>query len=289
MDKLDVLLFGMTGFGNNAVNILETIDYIHLKGVLTNKKHVNQFPYYTCEKIHDLCSRKNINLYEGYSLKEKDTEDLINKIKPDLIFVSSFNQIIPSNIIAIPPYGVINLHPSLLPKYRGPTPVFWVLRNGEDETGITAHYIEDEGIDSGRIICQHRLAIDKSDNNGTLRIKLGDLVEKTLADALQRIISEDDLYVEQNETEASYNPKRTIDDAVIDVTYDVDVIQRIINAATPYPGALLKYKGTEFIVTAVEKISGSDCIDNSDQNKETICVKTDQYILKFNIKGASKK
>ena len=81
----------------------------------------------------------------------------IKKLSPDIIIVSSFNQIIPKPIISIPKLGVINIHPSLLPKYRGATPTVWALMNGEKETGVTIHFIEDERIDNGNIITQSRL------------------------------------------------------------------------------------------------------------------------------------
>ncbi|MDN3515533.1 MAG: hypothetical protein NG747_14185 [Candidatus Brocadia sp.] len=100
----------------------------------------------------------NIPLYPTSDVNSNTFEQTLKSLKPDLGVSISFAQIFKSNIIRIPKKGIINIHASLLPKYRGLMPNFWVLLNGEKETGITIHYI-DEGIDTGRVILQERIAI----------------------------------------------------------------------------------------------------------------------------------
>ena len=157
MDKIRAILFGMTGFGNNALEVLLKHPSIRIIAVFTPEKEAGPFPYYECEKLQDAVLRSGIALYEGLHFEGEKTYDIIKKLSPDIIIVSSFNQIIPKPIISIPKLGVINIHPSLLPKYRGATPTVWALMNGEKETGVTIHFIEDERIDNGNIITQSRL------------------------------------------------------------------------------------------------------------------------------------
>jgi len=208
LDKIKVILFAMTGFGNNAFKVLKRQPFIELIGVFTPKRKETPFPYYKCRKIQDEVIDNGIALYEGSILKETKACELLRALSPDLIVVSTFRQIIPEDIISIPKLGIVNIHPSLLPKYRGPTPTHWVLANREKQTGITIHFIEDERIDSGRIIAQRRLDILHSDTEGILRKKLAALSEKALVDALLLVMKEDrKAFIAQDEKKASYYPK----------------------------------------------------------------------------------
>lgn len=214
MEKVKVILFGMTGFGNNALNVFMKKPYIELIGVLAPKKQESPYPYYKCEKLHDVVIKKGIALYEGLNLKDKNNILLIESLSPDLIVVGSFNQIIPMDIISIPKLGVINVHPSLLPKYRGATPTVWALLNNEEETGVTVHFIDDEKVDSGRIISQAKLKIKPSDTDSSLRFRLAELSEEVLSDALDLIIIKGKkTFQQQDESRATYYPKRTLKDA----------------------------------------------------------------------------
>jgi methionyl-tRNA formyltransferase len=150
LDKVRTILFGITGFGNSAVEALNKHAQIDLVAVLTSKREERPFAYYPCDHLYAM-------------VKERSTFDFIHSLSPELIVVSTFDQIITKAIIQIPKYGVINIHPSLLPRYRGATPTVWALINGEEETGVSIHFIEDETIDRGRIILQAPLKIMPED------------------------------------------------------------------------------------------------------------------------------
>jgi len=98
------------------------------------------------------------------------TVEKIQSLTPDLIVVAAFRRILSPEIIQIPRLGCVNVHPSLLPRYRGPDPFYWVLKNGEKETGVSLHFI-DEGIDTGDIIIQEKIPIEGGDTARSLRIK----------------------------------------------------------------------------------------------------------------------
>jgi methionyl-tRNA formyltransferase len=290
LDRKKVLLFAMTGFGNNAFNVLSRMRSIDLMSVFIPRRNSLPFPYYECVALYDVVSRhKEVQLFEDIPLRAEATYRIIKGLFPDLIVVSSFNQILPREIISIPRLGVINLHPSLLPKYRGPTPTAWVLMNGEKETGVTVHFIEDERIDSGRIITQGRLEIVPSDTDGTLRCKLAIQSEEVLAEAIQLVICKDrEMFPEQNESEASYYPKRTIADSKIDLQEPFEKIRNRIRAATPYPGAYLKHKGFEYLVLGAALLprnaSWSRSVEPANGLANRLCLPTADGIIKLDVR-----
>lgn len=279
-----MILFAMTGFGNNPLKVLKELPFVELISLFTVKRPKKPFPYYPCEKIHDLANKYRIPVYEGLSLKEKSCQQLIRKLYPDLIVVSSFNQIIPKSIISLPKFGVINIHPSLLPRYRGPTPTVWTLMNGETETGVTAHFIENDKIDSGRIIVQRRIRINASDNDGILRHKLARLSEKVLMEALRTIlIKEKKAFAVQDEDKATFYPKYKLSDSELDINKPLKAIVNKIKAMTPYPGARLKYCNNEYIVDKVTLLRRKIIPRNDKETGRNIIVRTHKRILKFHI------
>ncbi len=284
MDKVRVLLFAMTGFGNNIFNVLTRQPFVEILGVLTSQREVKPFPYYECEKLHDLITKKRITLYEGLKLKEEKVHQFIRTLAPDLILVSSFNQILPKAIITIPRIGIVNLHPSLLPKYRGATPTVWALINGEKETGVTAHFIEDEKIDCGRIITQEKIKIDPSDNDGTLRRKIATLSEKVLIDTLSLIIKQPkETFPLQNESEATYYRKRTLEDSEINPDHPFVENLNKIKAMTPYPGAHLTYNGKRYIVSSAALSNSKSQVGTLDSDDRKLTVKTPEGIVLYRI------
>lgn len=223
--QIKVILFGMTGYGNNALKVLMEKPYIEIIGVLAPKKPDAPYPYYKCEKLHDVVIKEGFALYEGLNLKDKNNTLLIESLSPDLIVVGSFNQIIPVDIISIPKLGVINVHPSLLPKYRGATPTVWALINNEEETGVTVHFIENEKVDSGRIVLQAKLKIKPSDTDGSLRFRLAELSEKVLSEAIDLILTKDKkTFPQQDESRATYYPKLVLKET--EIKMDREHLQR---------------------------------------------------------------
>lgn len=253
----------MTGFGNSAVEALTENKKTSLVAVLTSKRHDRPFPYYQCDPLYEVASKKGIPVYEGLSVKETPTLDFIQSLSPELIVVSTFNQIMTNTIIRIPKYGVVNVHPSLLPQYRGTTPTVWTLINGEEETGISIHFIEDETIDSGRIILQSRLKIMHEDTDGTLRYRLAELSKTTLSRAIALVLTADrSSFPPQNESLATYCRKRTIKDAEINKDMPFKKILNLIRAMKPYPGAYLIHNNSKYFVKSAELISGNDKLNN---------------------------
>jgi methionyl-tRNA formyltransferase len=201
---------------------------------------------------------------------------------PDLILVSTFNQILPKAVITIPRFGVVNFHPSLLPKYRGETPTVSALMNGEEETGVTAHFIEDEKIDSGRIIAQEKMKIEPSDNDGILRRNLATISEKVLTDSLNLVLKfPRQKFPKQDEQEATYYQKLTLKDAEINLNDSFKDILRKIRAMSPYPGAYLVHNGMKYIVNNASLLNSISQNETHESRDRTLELMTLEGIVQF--------
>lgn len=139
-----------------------------------------------CE-VKEYALQKGIEIYQPEKIKDnKEIIDIIKQIKPDVICVVAYGKIIPNDILKIPKYGCINVHPSLLPKYRGPAPIQWAILNGDKKTGVSTMYL-DEGMDSGDIILQEEIEIDKEETSGELWNKASKIGANLLVETLKQI------------------------------------------------------------------------------------------------------
>lgn len=171
----------------------------------------------------------------------------------DLLVTVSFGRILKKGVITAPNLGSINLHPSILPKYRGPAPIPWVLIQGEKETGLTVYWM-DEGIDSGKIILQERVAIAEEDDAESLSSKLAEIGAEVLLKAV-RMIEKREVEAKVQEGEPSYAPK--IESSRVDWKKKNTEITNLIRGLSPHPSAFTHY-GTERL-----KILKSVCLSRS--------------------------
>ena len=146
-----------------------------------------------------------LEVYQPKSIKSDEAYEKLLKIQPDLIVVTAYGQIIPKRILDLPKYGCINVHASLLPKYRGAAPINFVLINGEKTTGITTMYMA-EGLDTGDMILMDSIEIEDADNAATLHDKLALLSKKTLVETLDLIEEGKAPRTPQNDSESTYAP-----------------------------------------------------------------------------------
>ena len=177
------------------------------------------------------------NEIEVIQPKKVKDEKIIKKIKeinPDLIVVVAYGKILPKEIIDIPKYGIINVHSSLLPKYRGASPIHSAILNGDTESGVSIMYIE-EGLDSGDVILQESCDILESDTLGTLHDKLKDLGAIGLEKALKLIEEEKVEAIKQDESLATFVKPITKEQTKIDWNNTKEVIFNQIRGLNPFP------------------------------------------------------
>ena len=207
------------------------------------KKVLTESPVAICAHEH------NIEVYKPNKLKE-DYEYILNK-KPDIIITCAYGSIVPKVVIDYPSYGCINVHASLLPKYRGASPIVASILNGEKETGITIMYM-DEGIDTGNIIMSRSIEIEDNDNSLSLSNKLSLLGANLLIDTLPKIFEGENFDIPQDNEEATYVGMLKREDEHIDFNNTVENIKNQVRAFSPEPYAFIIIDDTEYKISEVE-------------------------------------
>lgn len=177
----------------------------------------------------------------------------IEKLKPDLVVVASYGKIIPKKILEIPKYGSLNIHPSLLPKYRGPSPIQTTILNGDKKTGVTI-ILMDEKIDHGEIISSSKLLISKKITYQELSKELAQLGVKLLIETIPKWISGEIKQKPQDESKATYTKILKREDGKIDWSKPAQEIERQIRAFNPWPGTFtfIKHKDKTLRIKVLE-------------------------------------
>lgn len=181
-------------------------------------------------------------------VKIRSDFEIIKKLNPDLIVTCAYGQILPQELLDIPRLGCINVHASLLPKYRGSAPIQYALLNGEEETGITLMYM-DAGMDTGDMIAQAKYPIKETDDCGTLHDILSQMGAELLASNLDDIVEGKAKRIKQDNKKATLAPRITRDDELIDLKGKGKDIINKIRALNPWPLAYVKIDNLEFKVS----------------------------------------
>ena len=191
--------------------------------------------------VKEYAIENSIPVFQPEKLKEnEEVLNILNTLKPDLIVVVAYGKILPKNILDMPKYGCINVHGSVLPKYRGAAPIQWAIINGEKISGITTMYM-DQGMDTGNIITIKECEISKEDTYGTLSEKLMVLGADTLVKDLERLIENNGLLESKKQTgEYSIAPMLSKDISKICFNESVDNIVNLVRGTNPAPIAWCK-------------------------------------------------
>ncbi len=187
--------------------------------------------------VFDFCLKEKLNVIEFENWD--NFKNYLNLIKPEAGVIAGFGKIIPKEIINSFPKGILNIHPSLLPKYRGPNPIREVILNGEKETGVTIFLI-DELIDHGPILKQEKIELLGNENYIKLEEKLGKLGGKILREIIIDYLDEKIKPNPQNESQATYTKKISKEDGFLSFNEDYESWQRKIKALNPWPGTYIK-------------------------------------------------
>ncbi|WP_447600033.1 methionyl-tRNA formyltransferase [Nitrospira sp. Nam80] len=190
----------------------------------------------TLSPIKLVCQRENIPVLQPAKMKDPAFLDALRAWQADFIAVAAFGRILPSVILTMPPRGCINVHGSLLPKFRGAGPIQWAILTGETETGITT-MLMDEGMDTGAVLLQERMRILLDDTAGSLSTRLADVGGRLLVETIARLKAGTLVPVAQDHTQATLAPLLKKEDGVIDWTTSAVEIERRIRGLSPWPGA----------------------------------------------------
>lgn len=206
--------------------------------------------------VKEVALEHNIEVYQPLKIKnEPDTIEMLKNMKPDFIIVVAFGQILPKEVLDIPKYGCINLHGSLLPKYRGAAPIQWSVINGEEVTGNTT-MLMDVGLDTGDMLLTNKVEITKDMTSGelyeVLKVTGGELLIKTINGLVDGTITP----IKQNDEESCYASMLNKEIAKIDWASKAQDIHNLVRGLNPWPIALTNYDDLAMKVykTSVENI-----------------------------------
>lgn len=194
--------------------------------------------------VKQFAVEKGIKVYQYESIRKEGVED-IKAINPDIIITCAFGQIISQEILDIPKYGVINIHASLLPKYRGSSPIQWCLVNGESKTGVTIMRTA-LAVDSGDILLQKEIDILPEENAGELFDRLAILGGQAIVEALEIIADGRAVYTPQQESQATHYPMISKEDGKIDWSKSAREVFNKMRGFTPWPSAFTTLDGKLF-------------------------------------------
>ena len=190
--------------------------------------------------------------------KVKDSLPELRALAADLFVVVAYGQYIPSSVLALPQHGAINLHPSLLPKYRGSSPIQWAVANGDTMTGVTILYVS-EKMDAGDLILQRNVPIGPDDTSSTLEPVLAEAGAELLMEAVQQIRDGTVQRIAQDESSVIEVRKLTKEDGRIDWTLPADTLRNRIRGFFPWPGCFCELpcgQRLNVVSAAVEESSG---------------------------------
>lgn len=210
--------------------------------------------------VKECALKHNIPVIQPIKIRESEWVAELRKYKADIFVVAAFGQILSKEILDMPKFGCVNIHASLLPKYRGAAPIQWCILNGERYTGVTIQKMA-EGVDTGDIISQRSIEIESTDTGDSLFDKLMYLGADLIVDTIKEIEEGKATYTPQNEEDATHVGKITKEMGRIDFTKPADEIERYTRGLNSWPSAFTTFNGK------ILKIWSAGVSDN-EANKE---------------------
>lgn len=235
MNGKKIIFMGTPTIASEYLNILIE-NNIQIDSVFTQSpKKQSRGMILTKSPVHLLANKKQIDVFHPENF-ESETINLLNKIKPDLIIVMAYGKILPKTILSLPKYGCINIHVSILPRWRGAAPIEHSLMSGDKETGISIIKLV-EKLDAGPIIAQEKLSIPANVNKLELSNLLTTLGKKLLINTIPKILNNEVILKDQNEENVTYATKITSETRKIDFNNSCRNVINHIRAHSPKPGA----------------------------------------------------
>lgn len=208
-----------------------------------------QFP-----PVKECALTHGIEVYQPRRIRNPENISYLQKYRPDMIVVAAFGQILPQEILDMPEFGCINVHASLLPKYRGAAPIQWAVMNGDPVSGVTIQRM-DIGIDTGDMIAKTEVALEEDETGGSLFDRLAIAGAKLCVEAMAQIEAGTAVYIPQNEEEATHTSMITKELGKINWNLSAVEIERLIRGLNPWPSAYTYFRGKTFKIWKAQVIS----------------------------------
>jgi len=279
--KPKIIFLGTPEFGAIILEGLVKNNYSPILVVTALDKPVGRKQVLTPSPVKIIAEKYRITLLQ--SIKVSSIKYQVLSIKPDLIILAAYGQILPKEILEIPKFGCLNVHPSLLPKYRGASPIQAAILNGDKETGITI-ILMDEKMDHGKIVSNIKYQVSSNIIYEELSKELAELGAKLLIEIIPKWINNKIEAQSQDESKATYTKIIKKEDGKIDWSKPAEEIERQIRAFYPWPGSFFFWKKNNKILRV--KILEADVLKSEDPKQFCVkCGKDYLSIKKLQLEG----
>jgi len=267
---MKIVFMGTPDFAKESLQAIYEANY-EIIGVVTNvDKLKGRGMKLVPSEVKVYALEKNLPIYQPQKVRKNEAFlEEIRKLNPDVIVVVAYGKILPKELLEIPKYGCINVHGSLLPKYRGAAPIQWAVLNGEAKTGITTMYM-DVGMDTGDMIETKEVEIGEEETTGELWDRLAKVGAELLVETLQKIENGTAERIKQNEEEATYAPMLEKEMAKIDwEKQNAKDIHNLVRGLNPIMGAYSFWEEQKIKFWKVKVLENKDFISKFPNWNET--------------------
>src|SRR6266702_3755144 len=192
--------------------------------------------------VKEVALAAQLPVHQPEKIRAPEVQQLLEKLTPDVIVIIAYGQIIPARLLAIPRFGWINLHASLLPKYRGAAPIHWAIANGETRTGLTTMRI-DAGLDTGDILLQSEIAIGQDETAPELSKRMAEAGAPLVGETLRKLERGEVTPKAQEHSRASFAPILKREDGRVDWRLSAEQVYNRMRGFAPWPGAFTTFRG----------------------------------------------
>lgn len=225
-----------------------------------------------------VCAQKyNLPVFQPERIKKEEAVNVLKQYDADVYVVAAFGQILSKEILDIPKYGCVNIHASLLPKYRGAAPIQWAVIDGEEKTGVTIQQMN-EGVDTGDILLQKEYVIDEDETGASLFDKLCVLGAEAIVETLDKMEKGLLVPVPQNEAESTHAKMLSKEMGKIDFSEDAVVIERLIRGLNSWPSAYTYYNGKTLKIWRAKVVTADTQVDSNGYTEGTIVAKDKESV-----------
>ncbi len=288
---MKILFMGTPDFAVPCLDILVSNGFDVCGAVTQPDKPKGRGHKLTPPPVKEYAMSKNIPVYQPQTLKDGEFEKVLDELKPQLIAVVAYGKILPEYILDFPEYGCVNVHGSVLPKYRGAAPIQWAIINGDKTTGVTTQYMK-MGVDTGDIIFTDETEILPDETYGELYTRLSQSGAELLLKTVNAIKDGTAPRTEQDESEATHAPMLTKETGHIDWTKSADEVLSLIRGTNPWPMSYAMYGDEMMKVFGVKKGSGFDAppgkIRIVNKKLEISCGKDSVIVDEIQFKGGKR-
>lgn len=260
MESLRIVFMGTPDFSVPALACLAQSQHDVAAVYTQPDKQRGRGKKVTFSPVKEKAVELGIPVFQPDSMRSDEVISELRSLSPDVIIVIAYGKILPKAVLDIPKYGCLNVHGSLLPKYRGAAPIQYAIKEGEAESGVTIMLL-DEGMDTGKMLKKAVIPLDAKETTGTLFEKLASLGASTLMTVVDDLDNYEQNAVAQDESQATYTAKITKEEAALDWNTDAVVLERLIRTLDPHPGAYTVCRDEKRLkIWAADVVEGTDAV-----------------------------